>query len=284
MYWCVPKSPAHATCLILNRLWRSSWGWLVILLGSRATILVSLTLWLISPKSWHIKAYTAYSNAKMLQIMLRQFSVGGHCCILLSSLPFHSSLLQLLVLYISRKLSANEMKYSSVDKECLAIKWVAFILWYYLLEHLFTLCSGHILLRWLHGIPTHKLPTVACLKMTDFLSQWPAQTGKLHLGRRQLRVHIRGNKLWGHKNCAWRWDMGKVYSFEEHSAVLHQEKERLFTWSKWINRGTRALLREMSLVPNQRPKTKVTLMEVQLGKSARRITTSAELHQSSLHL
>lgn len=173
MYWCVPKSPAHATCLILNRLWRSSWGWLVILLGSRATILVSLTLWLISPKSWHIKAYTAYSNAKMLQIMLRQFSVGGHCCILLSSLPFHSSLLQLLVLYISRKLSANEMKYSSVDKECLAIKWVAFILWYYLLEHLFTLCSGHILLRWLHGIPTHKLPTVACLKMTDFLSQWP---------------------------------------------------------------------------------------------------------------
>lgn len=29
--------------------------------------------------------------------------------------------------------------------------------WYYLLQWLFTLCSDHILLQWLHCVPTHKL-------------------------------------------------------------------------------------------------------------------------------
>ncbi len=49
------------------------------------------------------------------------------------------------VLYISRKLSKRETMYSTIKKECLAIRWVVLTLRYYLLGQEFTLCSG-----WLH--------------------------------------------------------------------------------------------------------------------------------------
>ncbi|XP_048062052.1 uncharacterized protein LOC125277609 [Megalobrama amblycephala] len=54
------------------------------------------------------------------------------------------------VLYISRKLSKREAKYSTVEKECLAIRWAVLILRYYLLGREFTLCSDHAPLQWLH--------------------------------------------------------------------------------------------------------------------------------------
>ena len=54
------------------------------------------------------------------------------------------------VLYISRKLSQREMRYSTVGKECLAIRWVVGSLRYYLLGRPFTLCSDHTPLQWLH--------------------------------------------------------------------------------------------------------------------------------------
>ncbi|XP_051561997.1 uncharacterized protein LOC127445759 [Myxocyprinus asiaticus] len=54
------------------------------------------------------------------------------------------------VLYISRKLSLRETKYSTVEKECLAIKWAVLTLRYYLLGRAFTLCSDHAPLQWLH--------------------------------------------------------------------------------------------------------------------------------------
>ncbi|XP_051556768.1 uncharacterized protein LOC127442632 [Myxocyprinus asiaticus] len=54
------------------------------------------------------------------------------------------------VLYISRKLSLRETKYSTVEKECLAIKWAVLTLRYYLLGRVFTLCSDHAPLQWLH--------------------------------------------------------------------------------------------------------------------------------------
>ncbi|XP_064205608.1 uncharacterized protein LOC135262523 [Anguilla rostrata] len=47
------------------------------------------------------------------------------------------------VLYISRKLSQREAKYSTVEKECLAIRWAVGALRYYLLGRPFTLCSDH---------------------------------------------------------------------------------------------------------------------------------------------
>ena len=54
------------------------------------------------------------------------------------------------MLYISRKLSQREAKYSTVEKECLAIRWVVGSLRYYLLGRPFTLCSDNAPLQWLH--------------------------------------------------------------------------------------------------------------------------------------
>ncbi len=54
------------------------------------------------------------------------------------------------VLYLSRKLSKRETRYSTVEKECLAIRWAVLTLRYYLLGRAFTLCSDHAPLQWLH--------------------------------------------------------------------------------------------------------------------------------------
>ncbi len=58
------------------------------------------------------------------------------------------------VLYISRKLSKRETMYSTIEKECLAIRWAVLTLRYYLLGREFTLCSDHAPLQWLH--PPHE--------------------------------------------------------------------------------------------------------------------------------
>ena len=54
------------------------------------------------------------------------------------------------MLYISRKLSKRETKYSTIEKECLAIRWAVLTLRYYLLGREFALCSDHAPLQWLH--------------------------------------------------------------------------------------------------------------------------------------
>ncbi len=54
------------------------------------------------------------------------------------------------VLYISRKLSKRETMYSTIEKECLAIRWAVLTLRYYLLGREFTLCLDHAPLQWLH--------------------------------------------------------------------------------------------------------------------------------------
>ncbi len=54
------------------------------------------------------------------------------------------------VLYLSQKLSKRETRYSTVEKECLAIRWAVLTLRYYLLGREFTLCSDHAPLQWLH--------------------------------------------------------------------------------------------------------------------------------------
>ena len=54
------------------------------------------------------------------------------------------------VLFISRKLSEREARYSTIERECLAIRWAVDSLRYYLLGRAFTLCSDHAPLQWLH--------------------------------------------------------------------------------------------------------------------------------------
>ena len=52
-------------------------------------------------------------------------------------------------MYISRKLLLREQKYSTIEKECLAIKWALEELKYYLLGRRFTLVTDHAPLVWL---------------------------------------------------------------------------------------------------------------------------------------
>ncbi len=60
------------------------------------------------------------------------------------------------VLYLSRKLSKRETRYSTIEKECLAIRWAVLALRYYLLGWKFTLCSDHAPLQWLHCMKDNK--------------------------------------------------------------------------------------------------------------------------------
>ncbi len=54
--------------------------------------------------------------------------------------------------YISHKLFPREVRYSTVEKECLAIKWALDSLRYYLLGREFTLETNHKALQWLGKI------------------------------------------------------------------------------------------------------------------------------------
>ncbi len=51
---------------------------------------------------------------------------------------------------VYRKLSNRETRYSTIEKNYLAIRWAILTLRYYLLGQEFTLCSDHVPLRWLH--------------------------------------------------------------------------------------------------------------------------------------
>lgn len=54
------------------------------------------------------------------------------------------------VVYLSRKLFPRELRYSTVEKECLAIKWALESLRYYLVGSDFILETDHRALKWLH--------------------------------------------------------------------------------------------------------------------------------------
>ena len=56
---------------------------------------------------------------------------------------------QLPVQYISRKLFPREIRYSTVEKEALAIKWALDTLKYYLIGKEFVLESDHRALQWI---------------------------------------------------------------------------------------------------------------------------------------
>lgn len=59
------------------------------------------------------------------------------------------------VLFISRKLSLAEQKYSTVEKEALAVKWAVGALYYYLLHNPFILVVDHAPLKWLETMKDH---------------------------------------------------------------------------------------------------------------------------------
>ena len=54
------------------------------------------------------------------------------------------------VAFLSRKLEDRETRYSTVEKECLAMKWAIDSLRYYLLGRHFSLETDHRALQWLN--------------------------------------------------------------------------------------------------------------------------------------
>lgn len=59
------------------------------------------------------------------------------------------------VVFLSRKLLHRETRYSTIEKECLAIKWSLESLRYYLLGREFDLETDHQTLTWIHTMKDH---------------------------------------------------------------------------------------------------------------------------------
>lgn len=59
------------------------------------------------------------------------------------------------VVFLSRKLLPRETRYSTIEKECLAIKWALEALRYYLLGREFDLETDHRALTWIHSMKDH---------------------------------------------------------------------------------------------------------------------------------
>ncbi len=152
------------------------------------------------------------------------------------------------VLYISRKLSKREAMYSTIEKECLAIRWAVLTLRYYLLGREFTLCSDHAPLQWLHrmkdtnaritrwylALQPFKFKVIhrpgAQMAVADFLSR----NGGGGAGRRAPRPESGGGGMW--RGGAW---FSGVCSGREHwetSGEKVGQVQMMITciWLQWL--------------------------------------------------
>lgn len=105
---------------------------------------------------------------------------------------------ELLILYLSRKLQQCETKYSTTERECLAIHWALVMLCYYLLGAPFGLLTDHTFLKWTQEIKVTNLRITRGIwhfnrtPLNDGITQesnmrsqtsFPKQEGILPLGR-----------------------------------------------------------------------------------------------------
>ncbi|XP_077940774.1 uncharacterized protein LOC144384620 isoform X1 [Gasterosteus aculeatus] len=88
-------------------------------------------------------------------------------------------------------LSEREARYSTVEKECLAIRWAVGSLRYYLLGRSFTLCSHHAPLQWLHSFKD------ANARITRwYLALQPFNFKVVHRSGAQMAVSGGGGMWW----------------------------------------------------------------------------------------
>lgn len=59
------------------------------------------------------------------------------------------------VTFLSRKLHPAVHKYSTIEREALAVKWAIEALQFYLINNPFTLMTDHAPLQWLHKVKDH---------------------------------------------------------------------------------------------------------------------------------
>ncbi len=98
------------------------------------------------------------------------------------------------MLYISRKLSKRETMYSTIEKECLAIRWAVLTLSYYLLGREFTLCSDHPLVSGITALQIQGDPQAGD---ADDCSRLPLQKwGGGAAGRRASWPESGGGGMW----------------------------------------------------------------------------------------
>ncbi|RXN19685.1 zinc finger and SCAN domain-containing 9 [Labeo rohita] len=90
------------------------------------------------------------------------------------------------VLFLSRKLFERERRYSTVEKEGLAIKWAVDSLRYYLLGREFTLQTDHRALKWMHSMQNNNSRILRwCLALQPYkftIEHCPGESNVLFVG------------------------------------------------------------------------------------------------------
>lgn len=86
-----------------------------------------------------------------------------------------------LVLYIRQKLTPADMKYATIEREALQIKWAIEEFHYYLAGRHFTLMTDHAPLQWMEKAKDNNpRVTVWFLSLRDFMYQMQHRAGVQH--------------------------------------------------------------------------------------------------------
>ncbi len=134
------------------------------------------------------------------------------------------------VLYISQKLSKRETMYSTIEKECLAIRWAVLTLRYYLSGREFTLCSDHAPLQWLH-----RMKDTNARITRWYLALQPFKFKVIHRPGTQMTVADFLSRNGGPEDfLAWVGRWGYVARGAWFSEVCSGRKTRETAVSKWV--------------------------------------------------
>ena len=95
------------------------------------------------------------------------------------------------VAYFSRKLLPRETRYSTIEKECLAIKLATHAFRVYLLGRKFTIQTDHRALEWLHRLKDNNARLVRCPTALQFPSPLSYRTRQRECGCTLSSIHPR---------------------------------------------------------------------------------------------
>ena len=96
------------------------------------------------PMDWVLRPHAAYAVAYLDDVIIHSGSPPAARCLEQGAggvVVSAGAGVDHLVLYISRKLPKRESQYSTIEKECLVIRWAVGAQWYYLLGRPFAFCK-----------------------------------------------------------------------------------------------------------------------------------------------
>ncbi|XP_056598991.1 uncharacterized protein LOC130417451 [Triplophysa dalaica] len=198
------------------------------------------------------------------------------------------------VLYISRKLSRAEMRYSTIEKECLAIRWAVLTLRYYLLGREFTLCSDHAPLQWLHrmkdtnaritrwylALQPFKFQVIhrpgTQMAVADFLSR---RGGDEATGRMGPRPESGGGGMWkGGRGLARSAAEGRVGSMTVSKQINARVKSPASCSSNW--RGDAFKARQRRREEREKPGWESTHRRTERDKLSRSVREKRKIRHN----